>query len=160
MSQYYYTDGKDRFGPFSLDEIREQGILETTLVWREGLSDWVPASQLPELAFPASVPPPPQTYFTPGHIPGHATEKPPKNWLLESILVTFFCCIPLGIVGIINATKVDTLWYAGKYDEAHKAAADAAKWTKIGAGIGIVVIVLYFILIMTGVFTNLVLPQD
>ena len=34
---------------------------------------------------------------------------PPKNWLVESILVTLFCCLPLGIAGIINASKVEGL---------------------------------------------------
>ena len=27
----------------------------------------------------------------------------PKTWLVESILVTLFCCLPFGIVGIVNA---------------------------------------------------------
>ena len=36
---------------------------------------------------------------------------PPKNWLIESILVTLFCCLPLGIAGIINASKVEWTIY-------------------------------------------------
>lgn len=158
MSQYYYTDGKERFGPFTLQEFQEKGILANTLVWRDGLPDWIPASQLPELSTnfgeiqKIHEVPPPHSAFSP-------TGKPPKNWLLESILVTFLCCMPLGIMGIVYATKVDTLWYAGKHEEAHKEAQQAAKWAKFGAVIGFIFITLFFILILTGVFANILLPK-
>jgi hypothetical protein len=58
-------------------------------------------------------------------------QKPPKSWLLESILVTVLCCLPLGIVGIVNATKVESRFYAGDIAGANQASADAGKWTKI-----------------------------
>ena len=54
---------------------------------------------------------------------------PPKNWLVESILCTLCCCLPFGIVGIVKASNVNSLWNAGRYDEAYKASADAKKWT-------------------------------
>ena len=72
----------------------------------------------------------------------------PKTWMGESILVTILCCLPLGIVGIVNAAKVNSLYAAGKYDEALKASNEAGKWTKIGAGIGLVCIVLYILLVV------------
>ncbi|MES2882212.1 MAG: CD225/dispanin family protein, partial [Bacteroidota bacterium] len=37
----------------------------------------------------------------------------PKNWLVESILVTIFCCLPFGIVGIVNAAQVNSKFAAG-----------------------------------------------
>ncbi|MCD8184316.1 MAG: CD225/dispanin family protein [Bacteroides sp.] len=69
-----------------------------------------------------------------------------KTWMVESILVTLFCCLPLGIVGIINASKVSSLFAAGNYEAAQKASAEAAKWTKISLIVGAVVIVLYMII--------------
>lgn len=72
-------------------------------------------------------------------------QRAPKNYLVESILVTLFCCLPLGIVGIINATKVEGLFAAGDYESAQRAADDAKKWCKLGAIIGAVVIILYLI---------------
>ena len=54
----------------------------------------------------------------------------PKNWLVESILVTIFCCLPLGIVGIINAAKVNGAFDSGNIDASLKASEDAKKWTK------------------------------
>ena len=71
---------------------------------------------------------------------------PPKNWLVESILVTLFCCLPLGIAGIINASKVEGLFLAGDIAGANKAAADAKKWTMYGLFTGLTVIVLYVLL--------------
>lgn len=73
---------------------------------------------------------------------------PPKTYLLESILVTLFCCLPLGIVGIINATKVESLFYAGNVEAANRASAEAKKWVKYGAIAGFVVIALYMILVV------------
>ncbi|MBL7950517.1 MAG: CD225/dispanin family protein [Flavobacteriales bacterium] len=62
----------------------------------------------------------------------------PKNWLVESILVTLFCCLPLGIVGIINAAKVNGAFDSGDIAGATKASEDAKKWTKMGFIIGII----------------------
>lgn len=69
----------------------------------------------------------------------------PKNWLIESILVTLFCCPPFGIAGIISATKVETLYYTGDYEASVQASKDAKKWTLIGLGVVLVLFVLYFI---------------
>ena len=69
----------------------------------------------------------------------------PKTWLVESILVTLFCCLPFGIVGIVNAAKVNSLYASGNIEAAQQASATAAKWTKIGYIVGIVVIIVYAI---------------
>lgn len=75
-------------------------------------------------------------------------DNPPKNWLIESILVTLFCCLPFGIVGIINAAKVDSNWYAGRKEIAISASNDAKKWTKVSLFCGIICIFLYIIYII------------
>ena len=68
---------------------------------------------------------------------------PPKNWLVESILVTLFCCLPFGIAGIVFAAQVNSKFAAGDYAGALQSSKDAAKWTKIGFWIGLAVIILY-----------------
>jgi hypothetical protein len=73
---------------------------------------------------------------------------PPKNWLAESILVTIFCCLPFGIVGIVNAAQVNSRVAAGDYEGALRASREAGKWTKLGFFIGIACVVLYFIAIL------------
>ncbi|HEX5553787.1 MAG TPA: CD225/dispanin family protein [Chitinophagaceae bacterium] len=70
----------------------------------------------------------------------------PKNWLVESILVTIFCCLPFGIVGIIFAAQVNSKFDGGDYPGALKASKDAGKWTKIGFFVGIAVIVIGLII--------------
>ena len=72
---------------------------------------------------------------------------PPKNWLIESILVTLFCCLPLGIAGIVNASKVESLFLAEDIAGAKKAADDAKKWTIYGVLAGIAGSILYVLFI-------------
>jgi len=77
-------------------------------------------------------------------------QKPPKTWLVESILATLFCCLPFGIAGIVNASKVETRFYAGDIDGANRASAEAKKWTMVSLWIGLAVIVVYGIMMVLG----------
>lgn len=64
MSTWYYAIGKQQNGPISLDEIRRlvaSGTIRPEgLVWREGMSQWQPVSEVSELAgtLAATTPPP------------------------------------------------------------------------------------------------------
>ena len=77
------------------------------------------------------------------------TKRPPKTWLVESILVTLFCCLPFGIVGIINASKVESRFYAGDKEGALRASEEAGRWTQIGFWVGIIVAIIYFLIMVT-----------
>ena len=73
--------------------------------------------------------------------------------MVLAILTTVFCCLPLGIVAILQANKVDKLYYAGQYDAANEASQNAKKWSIIGAVlavIGIVIYVIFFVLLAAG----------
>ena len=86
------------------------------------------------------------------NVPAGGGGLPPKTWLVESILVTLFCCLPFGIAGIVNASKVESKFASGDSAGALKASEEAAKWTKIGFFVGLGVGVLYFIfMIFVGV---------
>jgi len=69
----------------------------------------------------------------------------PKNYLVESILVTIFCCLPFGIAGIVYASQVNSKYASGDYEGAVKASDDAKKWMKWGLIAGIIVVVLYLV---------------
>ncbi len=69
----------------------------------------------------------------------------PKTWLLESILATLFCCLPLGVLGIIEASKVKALSQAGMLEEAMKASESAKKYIIYSALITVVISVLIII---------------
>ncbi len=45
---YIIIDGKQA-GPFSRDELLSRGLNPNSMVWRAGMSDWMPASQVAEL---------------------------------------------------------------------------------------------------------------
>ncbi len=79
-------------------------------------------------------------------------EPKPKNWLVESILTTLFCCLPFGIAGIVFAAQVNSKYQAGDYAGALQASKDAGKWTKIAffTGIGLTVAYLIFIFLFGG----------
>lgn len=70
---------------------------------------------------------------------------PPDNNLVWAILCTVLCCLPLGIVSIIKATKVKELWAMGDTIGAQKAADDAKKYAIWGAAAAAIVWVLYVI---------------
>ena len=80
---------------------------------------------------------------------GNQGSKPDNN-MLWAILSTLFCCLPLGIVAIINAAKVDGLYRSGDYSGAQKAADNAKKYALYGLVIGIIWIVVYFFILMAG----------
>jgi hypothetical protein len=84
-----------------------------------------------------------QSYQSQSSVP----QSPPKNWLVESILVTIFCCQPFGIVGIIFALMVNRNFAAGDYNGALQASNDAGKWTKIGFWTGAAVVISVFVFV-------------
>ena len=135
--EYYISRNDRKEGPFTLDELPEKRIAPDTLIWAVGYKEWKQAKDVPELE---SI-----LYSTPPDIP---VQKPmPKTWLVESILVTLFCCLPFGIVGIVYASKVSTLLNIGQYDEAVAASKEAGKWVKIGFITGLIGIILYVLVV-------------
>jgi Interferon-induced transmembrane protein len=88
-------------------------------------------------------PPPPPPYNAPQGIP--PMQQPDSN-LVWGILVTVLCCLPFGIVSIINASKVSGLWGQGRFAEAQTAADNAKKWAIWGAVAGVIVGVIYVII--------------
>ena len=75
---------------------------------------------------------------------GNPIPPAPDNYLLWAILTTICCCLPLGIVAIVKAAKVNGLHRGGFYEEAEQASKEAKKWTIYSAVAGIVYVVLYF----------------
>ena len=143
MKKYFYTDGTTNFGPFTLEELKEKHISRDTMVWFQELGEWKRAETVSELneLFIFAPPPPPgviasganNTYKS--SVPGDL--KPPKTWLLESILATLLCCLPFGVVGIVYASKVETRFYAGDLVGAVKASSSAETWTLVSFFFGL-----------------------
>lgn len=68
------------------------------------------------------------------------------NYLVQSILVTLFCCLPLGIVAIITSKQVDDKLRMGDYPGAVEASNKAKKYCLISLVSGIVIFLIYFII--------------
>jgi hypothetical protein len=161
MKRYFYSDGEQQFGPYSLEELREKNIDRDTLVWHPGLDSWVPASESDELKELWHVDKPPIIDLPDDQVPDVYEPKvdpaagipssdspnydhPPRNWLLESILVTILCCNPIGIVGIVYAAQVDTLFYRGEHEKAHNCSRNAGIWTRVAFGVSLFLVLFYF----------------
>lgn len=78
----------------------------------------------------------------------------PKNYLVESILVTIFCCLPLGVVGIVFAAQVNSKYDAGDYAGAEQASKQAKQFMMWGLIVGLVVLVAYFAIMGTTLFAT------
>ena len=136
--EYYVLINGIKQGPFSIEELKAKGISRDSMVWKIGQSQWLPAYQVPELyELVSEIPPEPPT----------VKKEMPKTWLVESILATLFCCLPFGIAGIVNATKVDTLYLNGNYEESLQRSNNAKKWTLWALFSAIVFWLLYLLVI-------------
>ena len=63
----------------------------------------------------------------------------PESHMALAIFTTICCCLPLGIVAILKASKVSELYTMKQYDAAIAASNEAKKWCIYG-------IVIYFII--------------
>lgn len=72
---------------------------------------------------------------------------PPDNNMVWAILSTVMCCMPLGIVSIVKASQVNSLWFQGFHAEAHRAADEARKWAMWSAISSGVLIALYLVFV-------------
>tara|TARA_R110001583_G_scaffold4351_2_gene25206 strand:+ start:44996 stop:45265 length:270 start_codon:yes stop_codon:yes gene_type:complete len=73
-------------------------------------------------------------------------QNPPKNYLIESILVTVFCCQPFGIVGIVYASQVNSKYASGDYEGAKRSSKEAKKWMTWGVISGLIIAVGFLLL--------------
>lgn len=69
--------------------------------------------------------------------------KRPSSYLALAIISTILCCLPTGIVSIVYATKVNSLYEDGKYDEANSASKKAKTWGLISVVAALFVWIIY-----------------
>jgi membrane protease subunit (stomatin/prohibitin family) len=68
QTQWYVSSNGQRLGPFSTEQLVQQGLTGQTSVWRAGMQDWQQASTLPELSSVLAAPPPPPPVQTQWYI--------------------------------------------------------------------------------------------
>ena len=153
--KYYMHIGGQQVGPYEENELPSHGLTASTMVWREGMPDWVAASQVPELShlLPPSQQPP---SYQPQ--PGYGPQQPygvqppmPDTYMVWAVLVTVFCCLPFGIVSIVKASQVSSLYSQGRYQEAVAASEAAKKWAIWSAIVGVVLSIIVILLQIAGI---------
>lgn len=109
MKTYFYSDGDQQFGPFTLDELQSKSLQADFLVWTEGMSEWKKISEIEELAVLVnkSTPPPlpPKTNqetsnTLQGFSPEYQQAKPEKKHKSNAVRNTFIILFVLAIVAI------------------------------------------------------------
>jgi hypothetical protein len=93
-------------------------------------------------------PPPPRPAVS------HSVQQPGEtipNYLVQSIVATLCCCLPLGIVAIIFSAQVNSKLAAGDLAGARDASAKAKMFSWIGIGVGLVVIIIWMALSGTAI---------
>lgn len=98
----------------------------------------------PASAYRSSGPPPPPGFGAAGS--SQTSVAHPESHLLKAILVTLFCCLPLGIASIVYAAKVDGAWERGNHAEAVQYAEKANNFANWSIGIGLVFGIFYFLI--------------
>lgn len=170
MKYYIHVNGQ-QLGPFSLDQLRAQGITEDTPVWHEGMAQWGRAKDIPELysiiagynPTPPFHQPTPQP--TPYQQPYQQPNSPcPNNHLTLAIIstvLTFMCCgvfgCVFGIIAIVSANNVEKYWRQGHYDEAERQASKAKTWGIISiilSVIGFILTILFYALFIAAEFNE------
>ena len=154
--KYYMHTGGQQLGPFEESELPSHGLTASTMVWREGMPDWVAASQVPELSHllpPSQQPPSYQPQPSYGPQQPYGVQPPmPDTYMVWAVLVTVFCCLPFGIVSIVKASQVSSLYNQRRYQEAVAASEAAKKWAIWSAIAGVVLSVIGFFI---GLFSSL-----
>lgn len=122
-----------------LAELREAGILTDAEFEQQKqkllASTMPPPSPSPtvvQVATPIPLPTPPTSQrdsFL------HEASRP-DNYMFQSILVTLFCCLPLGIVCIIKASQVSSAYNSGNYDLAFERSLETRTWVNISTIVG------------------------
>lgn len=75
------------------------------------------------------------------------------NYLAQAILVTIFCCVPLGIPAIVFAAQVNGKLAAGDYNGAVETSKKAKMWCWISFGVGLGIVLIYIsLMIIAAIF--------
>lgn len=103
MKKYYYSDGENQFGPYSVEELKKFNLTKETLIWFEGLENWITSNEVEELKVLFKIMPPPLIKTVQdNHVPKKVNffEKNYKNLILAGIILV--------IITIVLALKMNS----------------------------------------------------
>ena len=128
MKQYYIVIGGQQAGPYSVEELIVLPEYNSeAYVWSEGMTEWVQAGAVPELA-------------------ENECPKPELGLAIFSAIM-----FPLGIAAIVKTALIKVRWNQGRYDDARWLAKTAHQYAVRSLVIGFVllgiVLTYYFVLL-------------
>lgn len=124
---YYIMYNGQQIGPMPKEQLVNYGLTPQTMVWAQGMQNWVHAGSVPDLADVLNaVPPMPSTPPSPGPGQSNFPQAPVRNLQSQAIIATvlsfLFSCIGtiFGIIAITKAGRANTLAAAGQTAEARE----------------------------------------
>lgn len=152
--QYWLaTAQQEKIGPLTLDELSASPHFSPDVrIWRQGLTSWVKASELPELAryfateqdivevetvAMAEIEPAP-TYEAYTDAVEESRPERPRTYLGWGIAAIILCCMVPAIVAVIYSTFVTSRYNDGDYEGARRASETAEMWLLVSIVAGIV----------------------
>lgn len=141
--EYYILQNNTKQGPFSIEELKHMNVNAYTMVRSINDSNWKEAKEMPELSGVLS--------SLPSETP--VLDAMPKTWLLESHLVGCTWSL-LGLIGMINAFKVEKEYKKGNYQKALQYSNKARKWVVRGLYAGLIKLILFIIIIILAVLAR------
>ena len=165
--KWYYTKNQKQYGPVTQDDLLRMltdGILATTeLAWNKEMDDWKPIQNIeilsktyPKIEEISAETPHDTTPVKRRRNKGDykiaewAVEtldsKPssaPPSYLWQSLLITLFCCQPLGLIGFFYANKAQSLERSGRRSKAIIASNKAKTCCILGFIMGLIIAVVY-----------------
>lgn len=79
---------------------------------------------------------------------------PPKTYLVESILVTIFCCLPFGIVAIIYSAMAKGAYDRGDWQLGYTNASTAKTWAWVSFFCGLAPILIYAVIMILAIIAG------
>jgi hypothetical protein len=120
------------YGPVSREQlmvwIREQHLFPESLAQAVGTTHWQALRNFPEFAEALAAPKIPPSTLAPPFGVGQTPPADFNDYLVRSILVTLFCCLPFGIVAIVYSAQARSQYRAGDYTGAQESARKAKNW--------------------------------
>ncbi|MFD0895151.1 DUF4190 domain-containing protein [Luteolibacter ambystomatis] len=115
MAHWHYGENGQHFGPVDENGIRQAiaagAVQPHTLVWREGMPDWLPLSQVSELVgpVPVAVPYPQAPYGAVPYVPSSGLAIASMVCGIVSLFLCYFAilgAIPAVICGHLALTRI------------------------------------------------------
>lgn len=111
IKEYYYLEGREQKGPVTVEQLKSVGISADTLVWAEGMENWLPSKDVEELQvllkkLPPPIPDAPHQESAQNNDSKIIIENPDvKQWAIAKICLTIF--LGLGIITAVCFTLVE-----------------------------------------------------